>query len=148
MRTTELSILIDHPAAEVFLFATNPTHLSEWILGENQTLTVAEGPIEMGFSFTLNQGANNRRREFIYKVIDLQSPTSFGVKTEGRILTYSSRLMFKEENGKTRVTDILEMEDPPGLLNLLGGLVLRQLKKSHQNSLERLKAAVRNYSPG
>jgi uncharacterized protein YndB with AHSA1/START domain len=148
LRTTELSILINHPAAEVFHFATDPTHLSEWILGENQTLTVAEGPLEVGFSFTLNQGDENRRRQFIYNVIDLQSPTSFGVKTEGRILTYSSRLLFKEENGKTRVTDIIEMEDPPGMLNLLGGFVLGQLKKSHQNNLERLKSAVGNYSPG
>ncbi len=64
------------------------------------------------------------------------------MKTEGRLLTYTSRKIFHEENGNTRVADILEMENPPGLLNLLGGMVFGQLKKSHQGSLTRLKAAL------
>ena len=71
-----------------------------------------------------------------------ESPTSFTVKTEGRLLTYTARRIFLGENGKTRITDVIEMENPPGLLNFLGGYVLGQIKKSHQNSLRRLKAAL------
>ncbi len=74
MRTTELSILINHPAPEVFRFATDPTHLSDWIMGEEQTLRVSEGPIEVGYNFSINQGGDNRRRDFIYDVVSFESP--------------------------------------------------------------------------
>ena len=142
MRSTELSIVIDHPAQEVFHFATDPAHLSEWIMGDGQTMRVSEGPLGEGYNFAVTEGGDNRRREFVYNVVGFESPTSFTVKSEGRLLTYTSCRIFQGENGKTRVTDVLEMENPPGLLNLLGGYVLGQLKKSHQNSLERLKAAI------
>lgn len=142
MRSTELSILIDHPANEVFRFATDPAHLPEWIMEEDQTLRISTGPIGEGYKFAVNRGGDNRRREFIYHVVRFESPTSFTVKSEGRLLTYTSRRIFQEESGKTRVTDVLKMENPPGLLNLLGGMVLGQLKKTHQGSLARLKAAL------
>jgi hypothetical protein len=84
----------------------------------------------------------NRRRALVYEILALEPKLLITEKTSGRLLTYTIRRTFAEENGKTTVNEVIEMEDPPGLAKLLGGFMLGRVKKLHQQSLQRLKAIL------
>lgn len=143
MRKTELSSLINYPATEAFRYATDPSHLAEWFIDGTQALMVSEGQFVKGSSFTVRRAGEDRpRRDIVYHVIGFENHRSFSVKTAGKLLTYTSRLTFEAQNGNTQITDSLEMENPPGLLNLVGGWILRRVRQTHQERLVRLRELI------
>jgi uncharacterized protein YndB with AHSA1/START domain len=143
MRTAEFSVVIEKPVDAVYDFSVDPGRMAEWMVNDKTQLTVDDGPLAIGSTYNLQQGGEgNSRRQLVYEVVALEPKTLVTVKTSGRLLTYTARRSYAEENGKTTVTEVIEMEDPPGLARLLGGFMLGRVKKLRLQSLQRLKASL------
>jgi len=143
MRTAEYSVEIEKPVDAVYDFSVDPGRMAEWIGNDETKLVVDDSPLAIGSTYKLQQGEEgNKRRQLVYEVVALEPKTLVTVRTTGRLLTYTLRSTFAEENGKTTVNEVIEMEDPSGLAKLLGGFMLGRVKKLRQQSLLRLKAIL------
>jgi len=143
MRTTEYSIEIDRPLDVVYDFSVDPSHMSEWLVDDKKQLFVDDGPLAPGSRYRIQQGeGGNNRRTFVYEVVALEPMAQVTVRTSGRLLTYTAHRRYVDNNGKSTVTEVIEMEDPPGLSKPLGGFMLGRIKKVRQQNLQRLKNIV------
>ena len=144
MRTAEITLGINQPAAIVYNFVVDPDHIASWVANEDSQITVDAGPLQIGSTFTVQRGDDDsERRRLIYEVVALEPESEVALRTAGRLMTYTTRRKFSEQDGKTLVTELIEMEDPPGLAKLLTGFMLGRDKKLHQKNLQRLKTALK-----
>jgi uncharacterized protein YndB with AHSA1/START domain len=143
MRTAEYSVEIDRSLDIVYEFTVDPGRFSEWIPNDEAQVIVDDESLTIGSTYKVQQGTEgNRRRALIYEILALEPNVLITEKTSGRLLTYILRRTFAEENGKTTVKEVIEMEDPSGLAKLLAGFMLGRVKKLHKQSLQRLKAIL------
>jgi hypothetical protein len=139
MRTTDISQTIPLSVADTFSYATNLKHPDHWLVADGQTLKSSAESLGQGVSFRVIRGNG---MEFVYDVTEFDPPSTFTVRTEGRILTYTSRRTFREQNGMTQVVDHIQMEPPPGILRSIGWWILRGVRGAHEKSLLKLKEAL------
>ena len=143
MRTVAYSIDIDRPVDVVYDYSIDPGRFSEWIPNDEAEVIIDGDSLTIGSTYTVQQGKQGKsRRALIYEILALEPTVLVTEKTSGRLLTYTLHRTFSEENGKTTVSEVIEMEDPPGLAKLLAGFMLGRVKKLHQQSLQRLKNAL------
>jgi len=143
MRRIELSIVVEGPRDAVFEYVLDPKKLAEWVAQDGQGVVTGEDNLALGSTYTVSTGESSKRT-FEYEVIGLEQPSFIAVKTEGSILTYSSRLTFEEQDGQTAVKEVIEMDDPSGIFKLLGGWLMGRVEKTHQERLDRLAGVVAN----
>jgi uncharacterized protein YndB with AHSA1/START domain len=137
MRRSELSIEVDGTREAVFEYVLDPRKLADWVAQDGQGVVTGDEKLVLGSTYTVSTGESSKRT-FEYEVIGLEQPSFIAVKTEGSILTYSSRLTFEEQDGQTTVKDVIEMDDPSGIFKLLGGWMMGRVEKTHQERLDRL----------
>jgi uncharacterized protein YndB with AHSA1/START domain len=141
MRRSELSIEVDGPREAVFEYVLDPRKLADWVAQDGQGVVTGDEKLALGSTYTVSTGEGSKRT-FEYEVIGLEQPSFIAVKTEGSILTYSSRLTFEEQDGQTAVREVIEMDDPSGIFRLLGGWMMGRVEKTHRERLERLAGVV------
>lgn len=113
----------------------------------NRQLIVDDGPLKKGSTYRIQEGkGGNSRRALVYEVVALEPMVLVAVRTSGRLLTYTASRSYSQENGKSTVTEVVDMEDPPGLSKPLGRFMLGRIKKSRLATLQRLKTVLE--SPG
>jgi len=108
MRTAEYSVEIEKPVDAVYDFSVDPGRMAEWIGNDETKLVVDDSPLAIGSTYKLQQGEEgNKRRQLVYEVVALEPKTLVTVRTTGRLLTYTLRSTFAEENGKTTVNEVI-----------------------------------------
>jgi hypothetical protein len=143
MRTAEYSVEIEQSLDIVYDFTVDPGRFSEWIPNDEAEVIVDDESLTIGSTYKVQRGKEgNRRRALVYEILALEPKVMITEKTSGRLLTYTLRRTFAEENGKTTVNEFIEMEDPSGLAKLVTGFMLGRVKKLHRQSLLRLKAIL------
>lgn len=146
MRVASYAIDIEKPSNIVYHFSVDPGRMAEWLPDGDGQLIIDDGPLKIGSTFTLQRGEDgSKRSQFVYEVVGLEADSLVSLKSSGRLLTFTISRTFSEKSLKTTtVSDLIEMEDPPGLARLLGTFMMGRLKSTHHQGLQRLKNNLEN----
>ena len=127
--TTEGSVEIDRPIAEVFEYTTN--NVAEW------SLTVVEDvPIEtapdggVGSTFRCVTEDRGQRMEFLGSVTRHEPPTASSVNLVGKQFDIDALYLFEDLSGRTRVTQVSVVRPKGLMMKLMFAIIGPFMKKS------------------
>ncbi len=121
------SVEIARPPAEVFAYATNPTHLSEWQESLVSARPVGDGPVAAGTRFVTVRRVGGRDRQMTMEMAELDPPRSWlarGIDGPVRGIVHGTVESLGDGAG-SRVTIALSFEGR-GIGLLLVPLVVRR----------------------
>ncbi len=140
MSKREFSVIVNRPVEEVFAFASDPNKLVQWGEGIQEVRVTSDGPVDIGSTFIVKNKMGGRIQEFKNEVIAYEPGHKFGFRSGGGAFGYyTSERTFEENNGKTIIIEAIEAEGPSGFLKIFMPFILGFIKKSHHNSMNRLK---------
>ena len=135
MARTEATIEIDRPAAEVFPWLLEPEKRLRWVTG----LRSSEPLDETSYREVVQE--YGQRLEAVATVVRHEPPRALDVAMKGRGFEARAEHRLSEHDGRTRLTSSFDVK-LGGLGRFAGGIVGRQLQRSVEQSLARLKETL------
>jgi uncharacterized membrane protein len=140
MYTGQFSVVINRPVKEVFQYASDTNKLVDWGEGIEEVTVTSDDPLGVGTKYVIKNRMGRRLQEFENEVLIYEPTQKFGFRSGGGAFGfYTSTRIFEEQHGKTLVTETIEAEGPAGILRIFMPLIIGFIKKSHHDSLIRLK---------
>jgi uncharacterized membrane protein len=136
--SSEFSVTINKPLAEVFEYAANPENLTEWGEGIQKVEVTSPGSLQVGTVYVITNKVGGRVQEFTSEVTALIPNELFIFKTGGSF-PYRSTRTFRVEQGSTIVTEKLRAGRATGLKRIATPMIMRFATKSHHTSLKNMK---------
>ena len=132
MARTQATIEIERPAYDVFPWLLDPEKRLRWVTGLRSSEPVGES------SFREVVQEYGQRVEATARVVRHEPPHALDVAMTGRGFEAHAEHRLSEEGGRTRLTSSFDVR-LSGLGRFAGGIVGRQMQRSVEQSLARLK---------
>ena len=139
--STQFSVEIQRPVNEVFEFVSDPNNLPLWGEGITEVSVDTDNPVQTGTKFIIKNKMGGRTQEFESEVLSFEPDSEYSFKTGSGATGYISHRKFDEIGAATRITEQIDGQQS-GLAKLVAPLVLGFVKKSHYNSLLKLKEVL------
>jgi uncharacterized protein YndB with AHSA1/START domain len=132
----DASVVIDRSPEEVFAYATDPTHTSEW---QSSALeTTVEGPLQAGASGKEVRKFLGRRIESTMRIEAFEPPRRFALQVTSGPVPFHVEQTIEPEGAGSRVSVTMEGE-PGGFFKLADPLVERAVRRELEGNLATLK---------
>jgi carbon monoxide dehydrogenase subunit G len=138
---SQASITIERPAADVFPWLVDPEKRLQWVTG----LRSSEPLDETRFREVVQE--YGQRVEATATIARREPPHTLDVTMTGRGFEARAEHRLSEEEGRTRLTSSFDVK-LGGLGRFAGGIVGRQMQRSVEQSLARLKDVLESETPG
>lgn len=140
MITVEKTVQINKPVEDVFAYTTNVDNTTKWQEGV-ESIEVEGDPNTVGGKYTELRKFLGRDMRTTLEITAYESNAKWGAKALDGPVPYEVLASFESSNGGTKVTMHIEGE-PSGFFKLAQGAVQKQLDKSMEEDLQRLKERV------
>ncbi len=136
MIRVEASVVINRPADEVFAYATDPAHVSEW---QSSALEAGvDGQLQAGATGKEVRKFLGRRMESTIRIEEYQPPRRFALQvTSGPVPFHVQQTVEPADQG-SRVSVVIEGE-PGGFFKLAEPLVERAVRRELEGNFATLK---------
>jgi uncharacterized protein YndB with AHSA1/START domain len=143
MITTNVTVQIDRPIAEVFAFVTDPANFPRWAGAlVKESRQTSPGPIGEGTTFTQANMLMGRRFVSEMRVVTYEPPHRFEYVTTSGPIRFAGHYTFAPSgDSSTKFTSIDESE-PSGLLRYLQPLLQPFAQRQITSNLAQLKAVI------
>jgi uncharacterized protein YndB with AHSA1/START domain len=141
------SIDIDRRPEEVFAYATDPARFAEWQADVVTAGMDAEGPAQVGATFTTTRRIGPSERTMTQQITELNPPHVWKVRGIDGPLRPSMDFTVepRDERANSRVTFALDFEGQ-GMADLLVPMVRRMAAKGAPASYRRLKILLESHA--
>jgi len=136
MIRVEHSAVINRPVEEVFAYATDPAHVSEWQASALEASV--DGPIQAGATGREVRKFLGRRIESTMLIEAYEPPRRFALKVTSGPVRFRFDQTTEPEGGGTRISVVAEGE-PGGFFKLAEPIVERAVKREIVANTETLK---------
>ena len=140
MITVEKSVQINKPVEDVFAYTTNIDNTTKWQEGV-ESIEVEGDPNAVGGKYTEVRKFLGREMKTTLEITAYESNTKWAAKVLEGPVPYEVVANYKSADGGTEVTMHIDGE-PSGFFKLAQGAVQKQLDKSMEEDLQRLKDRV------
>ena len=137
MITVEKSVQINKSVEEVFAYATNIGNITKWQEGV-ESIEAAGDSNAVGGKYTEVRKFLGREMKTTLEITAYESNTKWAAKVLEGPVPYEVVANYKPADGGTEVTMHIDGE-PSGFFKLAQGAVQKQLDKSMEEDLQRLK---------
>jgi len=134
----EYSIVINQPVHKVYAYISDARNNPKWQVGLMDSKITPEEPPHVGTKVTDAHNFAGKRIEVTYEITELEPTRKIAVKSISGPVLFKGITMFEPVGDGTRVIATFEME-ATGFLKLAGGLIINNLKKDFESSLNKLK---------
>ena len=135
------SVRIERPAAAVFPYLTEPSHLTRWLEGLVESRPLSQGGLRVGARSLEVVEVDGERIEMQSKVLAYEENRLLRVEIDAPILTGINDYRLAEEDGATRLEFRTETA-LKGLFKLFASSLHDPIQTKHEADLARLKALV------
>ena len=148
MAPTIASTVVDRPAAEVFGYATDPTHFHEWQHGLIDGHLDPPGPPQVGAKCLTTRRIGGANRVVTSELTHIDAPRTWGVRgIDGPIRATVDVTVEPLTQSSSRLTIAVDF-DGHGIGKLLVPLIVRrQAQKEMPANVEALKRCVEAQQP-
>jgi carbon monoxide dehydrogenase subunit G len=140
MIKAENTISIMKPVEDVYAYTSDPNKTSEWQSGV-ESVEYPEGTPKVGTQFTEVRKFMGREMNTTLEITALEPNVKYAAKTLTGPISYEVIVTFEKEGEGTKMTTVIEGETG-GFFKLAEGMVAKQLKKSVEESGQRLKSLL------
>jgi uncharacterized membrane protein len=140
MITVEKSVEINKPVEEVFAYTANIDNTTKWQEGV-ESIEVEGDPNTVGGKYTEVRKFLGREMRTNLEITAYEANSKWAAKVLEGPVPYEVVADFKSADGGTKVTMHIDGE-PSGFFKLAQGAVQKQLDKSMEEDLQRLKKQV------
>lgn len=140
MITVEKSVQINKPIEDVFAYATNIENVTKWQEGV-ESIEVEGDPNAVGGKYTEVRKFLGREMRTSLEITAYESNAKWAAKVLEGPVPYEVVASYEPADGGTNVTMHIDGE-PSGFFKLAQGAVQKQLDKSMEEDLQRLKEQV------
>lgn len=140
MITVEKTVHINKPVEAVFAYATNIDNVTDWQEGV-ESIEVDGDPNTVGGKYTEVRKFLGREMKTTLEITAHESNTKWAAKVLEGPVPYEVVADYESADGGTKVTMHIDGE-PSGFFKLAQGAVQKQLDKSLEEDLQRLKEQV------
>jgi uncharacterized membrane protein len=137
MITVEKSVEINQPIEDVFTYATNIENLTKWQEGVD-SIKVEGDSNAVGGKYTEVRKFLGREMKTSLEITAYESNAKWAAKVLEGPVPYEVTAEYQSSEGGTKVTMHIDGE-PSGFFKLAQGAVQKQLDKSMEEDLQRLK---------
>jgi uncharacterized protein YndB with AHSA1/START domain len=135
MRVEHIAV-INRPVEEVFAYATDPAHVSEW---QSSALEASvDGPLQAGATGREVRKFLGRRMESTMRIEAYEPPRKFALQVTSGPVPFHVEQMTEPEGEGTRLSVVIEGE-PGGFFKLAEPLVERAVRRELEANTETLK---------
>lgn len=140
MITVEKSVQINKPVEDVFAYATNIENLTKW-QEEVESIEVEGDPNAVGGKYTEVRKFLGREMKTTLEITAYESNAKWAAKALDGPVPYEVLASYAPADGGTKITMHIDGE-PSGFFKLAQGAVQKQLDKSMEEDMQRLKAIL------
>jgi len=140
MITVEKSVQINKPIDAVFAYATNLDNITKWQEGV-ESVEVEGDPNATGGKYTEVRKFLGREMRTTLEITAFETKSKWAAKVLEGPVPYEVLASYESADGGTKVTMHIDGE-PSGFFKLAQGAVQKQLDKSMEEDLQRLKERV------
>jgi len=140
MITVEKSVHINKPIDAVFAYATNLDNITKWQEGV-ESVEVEGDPNATGGKYTEVRKFLGREMRTTLEITAFETKSKWAAKVLEGPVPYEVLASYESADGGTKVTMHIDGE-PSGFFKLAQGAVQKQLDKSMEEDLQRLKERV------
>ncbi|MGD8403876.1 MAG: SRPBCC family protein [Anaerolineales bacterium] len=140
MITVEKSVQINKPIETVFAYATNINNITKWQEGV-ESIEVEGDPNAVGGKYTEVRKFLGREMKTDLEITAYESNAKWAAKVLEGPVPYEVTAEYKSSEDGTKVSMHIDGE-PSGFFKLAQGAVQKQLDKSMEEDLQRLKEQV------
>jgi uncharacterized membrane protein len=140
MITVEKSVQINKPIGDVFAYATNIDNVTKWQDGV-ESIEIEGHPNTVGGKYTEVRKFLGREMRTTLEITAYEANAKWAAKVLEGPVPYEVVADYKSEDGGTKVIMHIDGE-PSGFFKLAQGAVQKQLDKSMEEDLQRLKEQV------
>lgn len=138
MEASELSLVINRPIEEVFIYLANLENDAKWRREWVEARKTSEGSLGVGATFLLVGELLGRRMGTVYKTTEYEPIRTTSWKAVSGPLPLTFRRTFERVEGGTRVTIRYEVE-LRGFIKLVKPLIMNIGKRQLEGDIPRLK---------
>jgi uncharacterized membrane protein len=140
MITVEKSVQINKPIGDVFAYATNIDNVTKWQDGV-ESIEIEGDSNTVGGKYTEVRKFLGREMRTTLEITAYEANAKWAAKVLEGPVPYEVVADYKSEDGGTKVIMHIDGE-PSGFFKLAQGAVQKQLDKSMEEDLQRLKEQV------
>ena len=138
MASFDLSVGIDRPAEEVFMFLTDVENRPRWISAVEEMELTSEGPLGVGSTARMVQRVLGRRMKTDILYTEYEPNRKISAKSTAGPMSFQLSYTLETVEGGTRLNMAVQ-GSAPGLFKLAEPVVVRILKRSFEADLANLK---------
>jgi uncharacterized membrane protein len=139
---TESSVTINKPVSDCWDYFMNEENLGKWLQGYQSTETIEGEPMTVGSKHRMKFEEKGRPMEFIETVTAVEPNKEFSFQLDHKMMTAQVQVLFKEEGGKTVVTQISENQAKGFMMKLMVPLMKGSMRKRQQGQYQTFKELV------
>jgi uncharacterized membrane protein len=137
MITVEKSVQINKPVADVFAYVTDYVNTTKW-QGGVESVEVEGDANAVGGKYTEVRKFLGREMKTTLEITVFEPNAKWAAKALSGPVPYEATTTFEASNGGTKVTTHVDGE-PSGFFKMAQGAVQKQLDKSLEEDMQRLK---------
>ena len=141
MINIEKSIHINKPAAEVFAFTSDFANDAKWQSDLVRSEKTSDGPTAVGSTGLYVQKLMGKELKNEVVVTVYEPPKRFGMKTTSGPVQFEAIVTLEDMGGGTHVT-MRAKGEPGGFLKVAEGLLQKELDKTFERDLAKLKQVL------
>lgn len=142
MPRNEASLTIERPAGAVFPWLLDVDKRLRWVEGLTSSEPLDAGAARAGSRFRERISQHGVSIDAETTIDELDPPRALALRVKGRGFTARTSTRLEEQDGRTRVTSVLETKVGGLTGRVVGGVVGRQAQGSLERSLGTLKRLV------
>ncbi len=146
MVKNELSIIIQRPIEEVFVYVSDLRNGPQWQTGLYEVRRLTNGSLGIGTQFASVRKFLGRKLEGVVELVAYEPHNKLAIKSTSGSVPFEQSFLFESAAGGTRVSTAIELHTS-GLMGLAEPLIAGSLKREMALAFDDLKDLLEHQVP-
>lgn len=142
MIRSEHVVMINAPVDTVFTTVTDIERSPQWVSVLKSVRLASDSAVGVGTTFTEYSEIAGQHAVIDKVVTAYDPPRTYAVKSTAGPVAHAMTLTLEPVANSTKLTLLLEAEEPVGIMGVLGGIVVAMVRDQLNGDLARLKKLI------